>query len=111
MPMWADFCESEIVENLTGDPQPPLRTRHGDVPMANVLDGIVDVIKLLSYGLSLINVRRRHGMRPYIDQKFHPLLASSNPISTTLLGDNLENRVSDISKLNSVLCVGNHKVC
>ena len=103
MPTWADFCESEIVENLTGDPQPPLRTRHGDVPMSNVLDGIVDVIKLLSFGLSLINVRRRHGMRPYIDQKFHPLLAASNPISKTLLGDNLENRVSDISKLNSVL--------
>ena len=103
MPMWADLCESEIVENLTGDPQPPLRTRHGDVPMAKVLDGLVDVIKLLSYGLSLINVRRRHGMRPYIDQKFHPLLAASNPISTTLLGDNLENKVSDISKLNSML--------
>ena len=103
MPIWADLCESEIVENLTGDPQPPLRTRHGDVPMAKVLDGLVDVIKLLSYGLSLINVRRRHGMRPYIDYKFHPLLAASNPISTTLLGDNLENKVSDISKLNSML--------
>ena len=57
-------------------------------------------IKLLSTCHSVLLDRRRIQLKPFFDNKFHYLLKLGNPISNELLGDNVDQKVAEASKIS-----------
>ena len=57
-------------------------------------------IKLLCYHHALNLQRRKSLLRQHLDPKYFSLASPSNPVTSFLFGDNLEQRVSDIFKVS-----------
>ena len=45
---------------------------------------------------------RKQALKPYLDFKFHHLLKDSNPVTENLLGPDLEQKITDSSKISDV---------
>ena len=57
-------------------------------------------IKLLSTAHCIILDRRRSQLRSFFDPKFHYLFKASNPITSELLGDNVDLKVAEATKIS-----------
>ena len=57
-------------------------------------------LKLLSTANCVLLDRRRQQLRPTLDSKFHYLLKQNNPITNELLGDNVDQKVSEAIKFS-----------
>ena len=57
-------------------------------------------IKLLATCHSVLLDRRRIQLKPFFDNKFHYLLKPGNPITNELLGDNVDQKVAEASKIS-----------
>ena len=78
----------------------------------NVGDYILDIMQLRkSLGISLqllasahshLLVKRKVNLRPFLDKKFHHLTHDSNPVTSLLLGGELEQNISDLLKVSDI---------
>ena len=59
-------------------------------------------LRLLSAAHSNLLLKRKLSLRPYIDHKFHHLTKESNPVTTLLLGEDLEQKISEVTKVLEV---------
>ena len=59
-------------------------------------------VRLLCTGNSVTLMKRRTGIRNFIPQQYHHLIKASNPVTSELLGSNLDQKVNDIQKLSEV---------
>ena len=59
-------------------------------------------LRLLSTAHSVLLQRRRASLRPYLDFKFQYLTRESNPVTTLLLGGDLELKVTEAVKTSEV---------
>ena len=59
-------------------------------------------LKLLSATHVNLLVRRKVALCPYLDRRFHYLTRESNPVSTLLLGGDLEQKIADLTKVSDV---------
>ena len=57
-------------------------------------------IRLLACCNSVLLDRHRQQLWPFFDNKFHYLLRESNPITSELLGDNIDQKVSESVKIS-----------
>ena len=56
-------------------------------------------VKLLSTCHSVLLTKRKHELKYYLHPKYHYLTKPSNPVTDQLLGDNVEQKVSDSNKM------------
>ena len=61
-----------------------------------------DAVKILSVGNSVVISKRRSGLRPFLDVKFHHLLKPTNPVTQDLLGPDLEQKILDGTRASEV---------
>ena len=54
---------------------------------------------ILCCGHGVVLSKRKHFLKPFIDHKFHNLLKPTNPVTTELLGPNLEQKITDSTKI------------
>ena len=54
----------------------------------------------LSAGHSVILLRQKAQMHPYFDPKFHYLLKHTKPVTSELLGDNVDVKIAEFTKLS-----------
>ena len=59
-------------------------------------------LKLLCAGNSVVLLKRRLGMKGFLDHQYHHLLKASNPITSELLGPNLDQKISEQNKISEV---------
>ena len=63
---------------------------------------IRDSIKILATGNAVTLMKRHTGLKTYLESQYHHLLKQLNPITSELLGSNLEQKITDYSKLQEV---------
>ena len=61
-----------------------------------------DSIRLLTSAHSNIFISRKVSLHPYLDKKFHYLTKDSNPVTSLLLGGDLEQKITEMSKVSDV---------
>ena len=59
-------------------------------------------LRLLSAAHSNLLLKRQLSLKPYLDRKFHHLTKESNPVTTLLLGGDLEQKISEVTKVSEV---------
>ena len=59
-------------------------------------------VKILATGNAVTLIKRRTGLKSYLDTKYHHLLRPSNAVTNELLGSNLEQKITDFSKVQDV---------
>ena len=59
-------------------------------------------LKLLTSVHANLLLKRKVSLRPYLDRKFHHLTRESNPVTTLLLGGDLEQKISEVTKVSEV---------
>ena len=79
----------------------------GVLPLENLSLNLTDMkrqldraIKLLATAHCVIHDRKRVQLCPFFDTKFHYLLKPGNPITSELLGDNVDQKVAEASKIS-----------
>ena len=59
-----------------------------------------NALKILAVGHSVVLCKRRTILKPYLDPKYHNLLKLSNPVTTELLGGDLEQKIADGARVS-----------
>ena len=59
-----------------------------------------NALHILAVGNSVVLLKRRNLLKPYLDQKFHGLLKPSNPVSQELLGPDLEQKIAEGTRVS-----------
>ena len=92
---------------LTSSPNGQISHSMGVLQFENMSLDITDMrrqldrsLKLLSTANCILLDRRRQQLRPTLDSKFHYLLKQNNPITNELLGDNVDQKVSEAIKFS-----------
>ena len=57
-------------------------------------------LKLLATGHGIVLQKRRDQLKGVLDPKFHSLLKPSNPVTSELLGDNVDQKIAESTKLS-----------
>ena len=70
------------------------------VNLREMREQLVNGIKLLSAANAINLQKRRVAIKPYLDQKYQSLTKPSNPITLSLLGDNIEQKMSEMYKMS-----------
>ena len=70
--------------------------------VASVRALLSQAVKILSVGHSVLLTKRRGLLKPFLDQKFHFLLKPTNPVTQDLLGPDLEQKISDGTRVVDV---------
>ena len=73
-----------------------------EIDFTDLRSKLENALKLLSSTHALQLSQRKQALRPFLDSKFHHLLRDSNPITDNLLGSDLEQKISDSSKIFDV---------
>ena len=59
-------------------------------------------LRILSTGNAVTLMKRRTAIKAFLDPQYHHLLKMSNPITSELLGPNLDQKVSELNKIHDV---------
>ena len=96
---WETAMSTEMSAKISGS--------LGVIQMGNLSLDFTDIrrqldrsLKLLCSANGIILDRRRQQLRPFFDNKFHYLLKPSNPITSELLGDNVDVKVTEAVKIS-----------
>ena len=65
----------------------------------NICSLLASSLRMLCCGHGVVLSKRKQFLRPFVDQKFHNLLKPTNPVSTELLGPDLEQKIADSTKI------------
>ena len=81
---------------------PSFEVENKTVTMSDIRCLLVDSLHLICAANAITLQKRRVSIRPYLDNKYHALTKPSNPVTSKLLGDNIEQKISDIFKVSQV---------
>ena len=105
--MWDKILKLE--SSMTSSPNGQITHLMGVLQFENMSIDITDIrrqpdrsLKLLSTANCVLLDRRHKQLCPTSDSKFHYLLKQSNPITNKLLGDNVDQKVSEAIKFSEV---------
>ena len=70
------------------------------VSVKDMREHLVHSIKLLSAMNSITIQKRKVALRPYLDPKYQSLTRPSNPVTSSLLGDNIEQKMTEIYRVS-----------
>ena len=98
--IWNVLIKAEAWALKIKSARPSIKTQDETVPLCDLIACVSASMKLLSINVSLYLQCRKSALRPHLDPKYHTLAAPSNKITSFLLGDNLEQKVSDIFKIS-----------
>ena len=103
--IWDKILKWETALSSVGNV--PITGSFGSISMGGLTLDLTDIrrqldkaLRLLSAGHSLILSRRRQQLRSFLDPKFHYLLKDDNPITSELLGDNVDQKVCEAIKVS-----------
>ena len=57
-------------------------------------------VRILSLGNAVCLQKRKSNWKPYPDRKYHHLVQTSNPVTSELLGADLETKINEFNKMN-----------
>lgn len=67
-----------------------------------IVDTLMDGVKLLTNANRELNIRRREALRPELHSSYRHLCSASNPITKELFGNDLTKAVKDITDTNKI---------
>ena len=68
----------------------------------NIRSLLSSALRMFCCGHGVVLSKRKHFLRPFIDQKFHNLLKPTNPVTSELLGPDLEQKITESAKIADV---------
>ena len=86
-------CDSDSVPVSLGKGVLKVNGVELDVTSLRIL--LSQALKLLAVGNSVVLLKQKGNLKPYLDGKFHYLLKPTNPMSNELLGPELEQKITD----------------
>ena len=99
--LWEILMQSEVVAKRQGKPQPQLQIDKHLFSCIDMADLLVTALKALGLGISLNFQRRKNNIKPFLDRRYQILCSAKNEVTTNnLLGDNIEQKVSEIYKVS-----------
>ena len=79
-----------------------LKVGESEIDVVKIRKLLDSALKLLCTGNCVTLLKRKTGLKPHLNVKYHHLLRASNPVSDELLGANVEQKVTDSTKLMEV---------
>ena len=98
--LWEILMQSEVVAKRKGKPQPQFQTDKHLFSCIDMADLLVTALKALGLGISLNFQRRKNNIKPFLDRRYQVLCSAKNEVTNNLLGDNIEQKVSEIYKVS-----------
>ena len=98
--MWDLFIKAEAYAQKLGTDLPFINIGTCQVNLKSLREKLVNAIRLLSSANAITLQKRRVALRPHLDPKYQLLTRPSNPITKLLLGDNIEQKMSEIFKVS-----------
>ena len=98
--IWNVLIKAEAWALKTKSACPCVKTQDETVPLRDLIACVSASMKLLSFNVSLYLQHRKSALCPHLDPKYHTLAGPLNQITSSLFGDNLEQKVSDIFKIS-----------
>ena len=89
--------DGEQPEKLT-----PLKIGGQAFDITNLRKTLGISLQLLASAHSHLLVRRKVNLHPFLDKRFHYLTRDSNPVTSLLLGGDLEQKISDLLKVSDI---------
>ena len=103
--VWDQILKWETA--LSGDRKKKVSVSMSTLQMQELSLDLSAVRKLMDKGLcllcaghSVVLLKRKAKMCPYFDPKFHYLLKHTNPVTSELLGDNVDVKIAEFTKLS-----------
>ena len=75
-----------------------LTVRDSTLDITEIRCSLAHSLRLLSAGHSILLDRQKGQLKSFFDPRFHYLLKSSNPVTTELLGDNVDVKIAESTK-------------
>ena len=88
----------DIIELKVEDRKIWLKNCSLDIP--NMRKAIQNCVHILSLGNAVCLQKRKSNLHPYLERKYHHLTQPSNPVTTDLLGSDLEGKISEFNRIN-----------
>ena len=100
--MEAEIKASGLKEGEQNGQLAPLKVGDKCFDITNLRKALGISLQLLASAHSHLLVRRKVNLRPFLDKRFHYLTHDSNPITSLLLGGDLEQKISDLLKVSGI---------
>ena len=106
--VWDSLLE---IETMTSCAETKVSIDKGTLSCGDKTFNIKDLHKDLHKGLRLLCAsnavlldKRHQQLHPFLDHRYHYLLKPDNPITTELLGDNVDQKIVDANKIFDAAC-------
>ena len=98
--IWDTFIKAEVWAMKHKAAPPHIKVQGDTVPLKMPTACLSASIKILCFHTAINLQRRKSALHQFLDHKYLTLASSTNPVTSYLFGDNLEQRVSDIFKIS-----------
>ena len=100
--MDAEIKASGLKEGEQTGKLTPLKVGDKCFDITNLRKALGISLQLLASAHSHLLVRRKVNLRLFLDKRFHYLTRDSNPVTSLLLGGDLEQKISDLLKVSDI---------